>query len=72
MNEFWRTFWMVMPFLSGALQLTATVLVIAACLKYLFSGKKEPAALARAAATADLRAGPALPARRGRGENIQN
>ena len=44
MNEFWRTFWMVAPFLSGALQLTATVLVIAACLKYLFSGKKEPAA----------------------------
>ena len=44
MNEFWRTFWMVAPFLSGALQLTATVLVIAACLKYLFSGRKEPAA----------------------------
>ena len=44
MNEFWRTFWMVAPFLSGALQLTATVLVIAACLKYLISGKKEPAA----------------------------
>ena len=35
---------MVAPFLSGALQVTATVLVIAACLKYLFSGKKEPAA----------------------------
>ena len=35
MNEFWRTFWLVVPFLSGALQLTATVLVIAACLKYL-------------------------------------
>lgn len=44
MNEFWRTFWMVAPFLSGALQVTATVLVIAACLKYLFSGKKEPEA----------------------------
>ena len=40
MNEFWRTFWMVMPFSSDALQVTATVLVIAACLKYLFSGKK--------------------------------
>ena len=48
MNEFWRTFWMVMPFLSGALQLTATP------------------AMARTAAPADLRAGTALPARRGR------
>ena len=39
----WRPFCRA-PFLSGALQVTATVLVIAACLKYLFSGKKEPAA----------------------------
>ena len=81
MNEFWRTFWMVAPFLSGALQVTATALVIAACLKYLFSAKRSRRlrcphprrpALARAAATADLRAGTALPARRGRRENIQN